>query len=233
MTFQPCTISRFQAANTTPARARFEIHQSPWVSLAEHPIPLKCPLGRHGVLAPAWHLHLSLPQAAGNAGTASPVQPHEAGGCLLSLHGGRDGKCTGSSYWPCYPAIYCPGSGFEHIWKLAWFKMSKLQWKNRYGFHDQRDPSFSKQTAPSAASAAFSPFPKLIKNTYIYWQSCGTWVTPRFVLISLGPETSLGSHCLWNQNFHHLLFLFFLNCEGTGPLVNMDSLPESAADPCI
>lgn len=59
------------------------------------------------------------------------------------------------------------GQDLSIIWKLAWFEMSKLQWKNRYSFHDQRDPSFSKQTAPSATSAAFFPFSKLIKNTYI------------------------------------------------------------------
>lgn len=66
---------------------------------------------------------------------------------------------------PCYPAS--PWSGFEYIRKLPWFQMSKLQWKNRYSFHNQRDPSFSKQTALPATSAAFFPFSKLINENIL------------------------------------------------------------------
>lgn len=79
-------------------------------------------------------------------------------------------------------------SGFEHVCKLPWFKMSKLQWKNRCGFHELKDLLFSKQIALPATPAAFTP-PFLISLKVCFNHA----------------ESILGFYCPWNQKFPLLL----------------------------
>lgn len=127
-------------------------------------VPIKMPFGEtRGISSSLALVPLSCLTVQAAQVRHHPCSHAKLGLPLLSPWG-RHGKCSGSSHRACYPAIYRPRSGFAHIYKLPWFEMHRLQWKDGYGFHHQRDPSFSKQIAPSATSAAFVPFSKLIKK---------------------------------------------------------------------